>query len=65
MPAWRTTLEEIEIGKGVQLMEGDEIVTHRIWAAHGKALSKKTICGRSLTTAAKVGNRSTTLQAGS
>jgi 1-deoxy-D-xylulose-5-phosphate synthase len=25
MPAWRTTLEEIEIGKGVQLMEGNEI----------------------------------------
>jgi 1-deoxy-D-xylulose-5-phosphate synthase len=25
MPAWRTDLEEIEIGKGVQLLEGEEI----------------------------------------
>ena len=25
MPAWRTPLEEIEIGKGVQLLEGEEI----------------------------------------
>jgi 1-deoxy-D-xylulose-5-phosphate synthase len=25
MPAWRTDLEEIEIGKGIQLLEGEEI----------------------------------------
>ena len=25
MPAWKTPFQEIEIGKGIQLLEGDEI----------------------------------------